>query len=141
MDGPPALGDFAGVLRNPFGTAEAGGGYFIALSAGPWDGRGSRDASATMSGATSGGTGSLALLLDGAVSGDVFSRHALTLAGLTVANSASIAPAGACLLFDDGRAVATTAAVPDRAADLGDAERWPLAAGLGLLSLRLRRRT
>lgn len=132
VDGPPALGDFAGILSSTFTVSAAGSGFVNALPAGGWDGRGTRSGAITLTSAGSGLNGSFSLLTEFGFAGQVTANYSTRLVSVTVANASQIAP-GAHLLLDDGSRVAITA-VPEP-------ETWAmLIAGLALVSLRGRRR-
>ena len=131
VDGPVAMGDFAGLASNPFGVGAAGVGFENTLPAGSWNGQGSRQLVVTLLDVGSGLQGYLELSSSVALSGDASAIASVTLDAVTVPQSVVLEP-GAHLRFDSGQQILITA-VPEP-------DTWlMLCAGLLAMGWRARR--
>ena len=132
VDGPAALGDFAGTLSNPFTVSAAGSNFVNQLPAGSWDGQGVRHASLVMQLAESGLVGAMEYEVSAGMSGFASATGTLALASVTVPSAAQLQP-GAHLLLDNGQQILITA-VPEPETGM------MLLAGLLTLAVAVRQR-
>lgn len=133
VDGPPFMGDFAGVLSGPVrvtGQAGPDGAFGQVLPAGSWGGQGSVQAQ-TLWLLDSGWSGVLSLGAGISISGEVDTAYAISLVSVTRPQALGIASA-AYLLLDNGTQIPITA-VPEPGPGL------LLLAGLATMAWRLRR--
>lgn len=115
VDGPAMFGDFAGVALAAIGSSGSAGNssfFSSSLPAGPWDGRGSLQATTTWT-LSGGGWGDLTLAANTGVGGDVDANHAVRLLSLQVPNASWLSGGPAYLLLDNGTQLPITAAVPE----------------------------
>lgn len=135
VDGPVAMGDFAGSVSALIGSSGSAGpsGWFSAnLPAAPWNGQGAVLATTTWL-LSDGGWGDLTLTASVSVGGDVVSNHAIALVGLSVPNVGWLLGGGPATLTLDNGTVLAISAVPEPVT----AMLW--LSGLALLGARARR--